>query len=125
VTSPNLSGVVAARNIAIVLLLAAAVHFLPGGGSAAGVVGRILSTLIIASFVGLAGRWLFDHRMDLDSLGERWRLVFYGSIALFVFAMAARERLFAVSGGGAIWAVCLGAAAYGLYQVWRRWRQYA
>jgi hypothetical protein len=116
--------VTAARNVAIVLLLAAAVDFLPGGGHAAAVVGGILSTLILASFVALAARWYLEHRIDLDSLGERWRLVLYGSIALIVFAMAARQRLVGTAGGALAWAACLGVAVFGLYRVWRRWREY-
>jgi hypothetical protein len=117
--------VTAARNVAIVLILAAAVHFLPGGGHAASVVGGILSTLILVSFVALAARWYLEHRIDLSSLGDRWRLVLYGSIALIVFAMAARDRLVATGGGAVAWAACLGAAGFGLYRVWRRWREYA
>jgi hypothetical protein len=117
--------VTAARNVAIVLVLAAAVHFLPGGGHAASVVGAVLSTLILASFVAFGARWYLEHRMDLDSLGERWRLVLYGSIALIVLAMAARDRLIGSGVGAAAWAACLGVAAFGLYRVWRRWREYA
>jgi hypothetical protein len=117
--------VTTARNVAIVLLLAAAVDFLPGGGNAAAVIGGVLSTLILASFVAFGGRWYVEHRLDLESLGERWRLVLYGSIALIVFAMAARARLVATAGGAALWALCLGAAGFGLYRVWRRWREYA
>jgi hypothetical protein len=116
--------VTVARNVAIILILAAVVHFVPGGGDAATVVGAVLSTLILASFVALAARWYLEHRMDLESLGERWRLVLYGSIALIVFAMAARDRLIGTSGGALLWLACLIAAGFGLYRVWRRWREY-
>jgi len=117
--------VTTARNVAIVLLLAAAVHFVPGGGDTANLVGAVLSALILASFVALGARWYLEHRLDLDSLGDRWRLVLYGSIALIVFAMAARDRLLGTAGGGFIWLACLVAAGFGLYRVWRRWREYA
>jgi hypothetical protein len=117
--------VTTARNVAIVLALAAVVHFLPGGGEAATVVGAVLSTLILASFVAFGARWYLEHRLDLESLGERWRLVLYGSIALIVFAMAARDRLLETSGGVILWLACLVAAGFGLYRVWRRWREYA
>ena len=116
--------VTAARNVAIVLALAAGVHFLPGGGDAAAVVGAVLSTLILAAFVAFGARWYLEHRTDLDSLGERWRLVLYGSIALAVFAMAARDRLFGSGAGALVWIACLAAAAFGLYRVWRYWREY-
>ena len=43
-----------ARNVAIVLVIAAAVAFIPGGGTTAGLVGAILSTLIRVSLVFFA-----------------------------------------------------------------------
>ena len=55
-----------ARNVAIVLVLAAAVAFLPGGGTTAALVGAILSTLIIVSLVFFAYRFYREHRVELD-----------------------------------------------------------
>ena len=63
----------AARNVAIVLLLAAAVAFVPGGGTTSDVIGAVLSTLILVSIVVFAARFYREHRLDLESLGDRWR----------------------------------------------------
>jgi hypothetical protein len=115
----------ALRNIAVILVLAALVAFLPGGGSAAGVIGAVLGTLILASFVFLAVRWYREHRMDLDMLGERHRAMLYAAVALVIFAMAGRGRLLDSGGAGpVVWVACLVAAAYAGYRVFRRWREY-
>jgi hypothetical protein len=115
-----------ARNIAVILVLAALVAFLPGGGDAAAVIGAVLSTLIIASFVLLAARWYREHRLDLEALGDRWRLILYGSIGTIVLALAATRRLFDAGGlATLVWIIALGGSAYALYLVWRHSREYA
>jgi multisubunit Na+/H+ antiporter MnhB subunit len=117
--------VTAARNVAIILLLAAAVAFVPGGGTTAGLIGAILSTLILVSFVLLAARFYRERRMDIDGLGDRWRALFYGAIGVAVLDMAARPRLRETDGGTIVWIALLGAAAYAVYLVWRHYREYA
>ena len=79
----------ALRNIAIILLLAGAVYFVPGGGDAAALIGALLSTAILASFVMLAARFYRERRLDLVGLGDRWRATLYGAVAVIVLAMAA------------------------------------
>jgi hypothetical protein len=117
--------VTAARNIAIILVLAAAVAFVPGGGTSASLVGGILSTLILVSFVLLAGRFYRERRLDIEGLGDRWRALFYGAIGVAVLDMAARPRLSETDGGTIVWIALLGAAAYAVYLVWRHYREYA
>jgi len=114
-----------ARNVAIVLVLAAAVAFLPGGGTTAGLVGAILSTLIMVSLVFFAYRFYREHRMELDGLGDRWRGLLYSAIGAVVLALAALPRLSGSSGATFVVIAVLGAAAYAFYAVWRHYREYA
>ena len=115
----------AARNVGIVLVLAAAVAFIPGGGTTASVVGAVLSTLILVSLVFFAARLYRDHQLDLEMLGDRWRGLLYGAVAVIVVAMAARPRLRSEGDGGTIvWIVLLAGAAYAIYLVWRHHREY-
>jgi hypothetical protein len=113
------------RNIAIVLALAAIVAFLPGGGSGAQVLGSILSTLILVSFVLLAARFYRERRMDIDGLGERWKLILYGALAMLVLAFAAAGRLFETGFGTIIWLALVAGSVYLLVLVWRHYREYA
>jgi hypothetical protein len=117
--------VTAARNVAIVLLLAAAVAFVPGGGTTAALIGAILSTLILVSFVLLAARFYRERRLDIEGLGDRWRALFYGALGVAVLDMAARPRLRETDGGTIVWIALLGGAAYAVYLVWRHYREYA
>jgi hypothetical protein len=117
--------VAAVRNVAIILLLAAAVAFVPGGGDTAAVVGGVLSTLILVSFVALGARFYRERRLDIEGLGDPWRALLYGAIAIVVFAMAGRERMLETGAGTALWFACLLGASYAGYRVWRHWREYA
>jgi hypothetical protein len=117
--------VTAARNVAIILVLAAAVAFIPGGGTTADVAGAVLSTLILVSLVFFVARLYRDHRLDLDMLGDRWRALLYGAVAVIVLAMAARPRLREQGDGGTlVWIGLLAAAVYAIYLVWRHHREY-
>jgi multisubunit Na+/H+ antiporter MnhB subunit len=114
-----------ARNVGIVLLLAAAVAFIPGGGSTAGLIGAVFSTLIMVSLVFFAHRFYREHRVELDGLGDRWRGLLYCAIGAVVLALAALPRLQSSSGGTLVVVALLGGAAYAFYAVWRQYREYA
>ena len=114
-----------ARNVAIVLVIAAAVAFIPGGGTTAGLVGAILSTLIMVSLVFFGVRFYRDHRLELDGLGDRYRGLLYGALGAVVLALAALPRLSDSSGGTLVVVALLGGAAYAFYAVWRHYRDYA
>jgi len=113
------------RNIAIIVALAAAVAFVPGGGDTASLIGAILSTLIIASFVLLAARFFRERRLDIDGLGDRWRLVLYGAIGVVIVTLAASDRLLDTGAGTLLWIALIAGASYALYLTWRQYREYA
>ena len=113
------------RNIAIVLALAAVVYFVPGGGDAAALIGALLSTAILASFVMLAARFYRERRMDILGLPDRWRAILYGALGAIVLAMAARPRLIETGAGTILWLVVVAGSGYALYRVFRHYREYA
>ena len=116
----------ALRNVLIVFAIAAAVYALPGGGDAATVVGALLGTAISVLFVLIIGRLYREHRLELFGLGDRYRATLYGAIAVAIFAMAARQRLFDQGGAGVLlWFALIGGAAYALFSVFRHYRTYA
>jgi hypothetical protein len=116
---------VVARNVAIVLLLAAGVEFLPGGGDGAAIIGGVLSTLILVSLVVLLARFYRERRLDIEGLGDRWRGVLYGALGVVVLVMAGRGRLFESGAGTLVWIAAIAGASYAVYLVWRHYREYA
>jgi hypothetical protein len=119
-----MDGVKTARNVAIVLAIAAAVYLLPGGGRAAS---TFQSALWVAFGIGIGylGLRLYrEHRITLHSLGDRYRGLLYGAIALGAVAVLARGRLWQTGVGEIFWFVLVGLVVYALLVVYRYWRTY-
>jgi hypothetical protein len=113
-----------ARNVAIVLAIAAAVYFLPGGGRAAN---TFESALWVAFGLGIGylGLRLYrEYRVALHGLGDHHRAMLYGAVALAVFAYMARARMWQTSFGELAWFVLVGLVVYSLLEVYRHSRSY-
>jgi hypothetical protein len=113
------------RNIAIVLLLAVIVWQVPGGNSASNTISNLLGVIFIGGMLLFGYRMYMEHRDTIYGLGERQRGILYASIALAAITLVATSRMFGAGGLGAVlWLAFLGAAVYGLYSVWRAYREY-
>jgi hypothetical protein len=114
-----------ARNVAILLIVAAAVDFLPGGGRAASTITAALWVLFGLG-IGLLGLRLYrEHRVAIHSLGDTHRAFLYFGVALVVFLYAGKTRMWATSLGELVWWVLGAAAVYAFVEVYRRFRSYA
>jgi hypothetical protein len=114
----------AARNVAIVAILALAVTVLPGGGTAAGTFGAALFVVLTVGLGVFAARLYMEHRIGLYGLGDNYRALLYGAIALAVLTVAAGPRLFGSGPGTIAWIVLIAVACYALYLVVRHAREY-
>lgn len=113
-----------ARNAGIILALAAAIAFVPGGGDVAAVVSRALS-VVFAGVIAWAGWWAYRRfALNLDALGDRHRALLFGAIGAIVLALAGANRLSATTSGSLALVVVLAGAAAALVVVWRRHREY-
>jgi hypothetical protein len=110
-----MDGLKTARNVGIVVAIAAAVYFLPGGGRAAR---TFEAALWVAFGVGIAYvglRAYRENRVALYGLGENYRALLYGAFAGAVFLLTARELA---------WFVLAGMVVYALLATYRHWRSY-
>jgi hypothetical protein len=112
------------RNVVILLAIAAAVHFIPGGGRAA----STFEAVVLVAFglgIGFFGLWMYrEQRVSLHSLGDYHRALLYGAIALAFFLWVARERMWLTGVGELAWFVLAGIGVYSLLTVYRQWRAY-
>ncbi len=112
------------RNVAILLAIAAAVHFIPGGGRAASTFEAVLQ-VAFGLAVGCFGLWMYrEQRVSLHSLGDPHRALLYGSIALVVFLWVGRDRMWLTGVGELAWFVLAGIVVYSLLAVYRQYRSY-
>jgi hypothetical protein len=102
-----------ARNVIIVLALAAVVVYAPGGGTASQVIIQAVSIAFLASIAWFAAIMYRQHRVALYSLGDGRRAGLYAAVAIAVVTLTATSRLWNTGGGGVlVWLVLVGGAAY-------------
>lgn len=114
-----------AAKFGIVALIALALSLLPGGGSVLEVALRLLTVVFLVAIALLGAHLYREHRSELDALGQRERLVLYGSIGVALLVFAATTRLFDQGGPGAVaWLGLLALCSSGIFWVWVSYRSY-
>jgi hypothetical protein len=115
----------AARNIAIIALVALAITALPGGGAVANVVVTLIAVAFFAAISIMGYRMYREHHFTLDALEPRTRLVLYASVGLAFLTFTASRRLFDEGGVGLLlWLALLSLASYGVFWVFMQSRRY-
>jgi hypothetical protein len=112
-----------ALNVGIILAIAAAVAFLPGGGTGLQTVAAFFSIVMFGGIAWWVARLYMEHRYDLFSLGDRNRALLYGAVAVIVLTLAASSRLLATGLGIIIWLSLMSGSVFAVYTVWRAYRE--
>ncbi|MEX0973115.1 MAG: hypothetical protein WDZ46_07635 [Solirubrobacterales bacterium] len=106
------------RNVAIVMLLAVVVAFVPAGGNAA----DTILTAITIGFLAAISWTLFmlsrQNELTLAALRDSRRAILYGALGLIALLIAGSDEMFASGGGTLAWILLLGAAVAALWKVW-------
>lgn len=113
-----------ARNIAIVLVVAALVVVIPGGGTGATVALQAVSLLFVATLGWFASVMYRQHRTTLYSLGDRRRALLYVALGVAAVTLTATSRLWKTGAGSLAWLLLIGAAAYVVFAVFWAARKY-
>jgi hypothetical protein len=113
-----------ARNIAIVLLIAAAVLVIPGGGQAASTFEAVLMVGFGVAIGYLGLRFYREYRMSLDGLGDQYRALFYVTVAVAAVAVIGQKRMWQTGLGELVWFILVGFVAYAVVAIVRHARSY-
>jgi hypothetical protein len=113
-----------ARNVAIVVAIAAAVYFLPGGERAASTFEAVLWVAFGIGIAYVLVRLYRERRIALDGLGDRHRALLYGALAVGMFLAIARPRMWETGFGELGWFALVALVIYALLAVYRHWRTY-
>lgn len=106
-----------ARNIAIILIVAALVVLIPGGGTGASVALQAVYLVFLACLGWFASITYRQHRTTLYSLGDRRRAILYVAIAVAAVVLIGTSKMWQTSAGSVAWLVLLGAAIYAVIAV--------
>src|ERR1700744_5074084 len=108
----------AARNVAIIMLLALGVAFVPGGGNA---VATIETAIVMGFLAGIT--WMLyvmsrQNQLTLATLTDGRRAIFYGAFGMIALLIAGRTKLFASGGGTLLWILLLAASVVAIWRIW-------
>jgi hypothetical protein len=107
-----------ARNIAIIMVLALGVAFVPGGGNAASTVFAALTIGFLAAIAWLLYTLSRQNQLTLATLSDGRRAVLYGALGLIALLIAGTDEFFASGGGTLAWILLLGGAVAAIWRVW-------
>jgi uncharacterized membrane protein YobD (UPF0266 family) len=110
--------VIAARNIAVIAVLALGVAFLPRGGDFADAVITAIGMAFLAVItyaVYVASR---QNSLTLLALPDSRRFVLYACLGLIVLLVAGQATMFSSGLGTLAWLLLLGSALVGIWLVW-------
>lgn len=107
-----------ARNVAIIMLLALVIAFLPGGGNLAE---TVLTALTMALLAGIA--WMVyiasrENQLTLATLSDGRRAILYGAVGMLALLIAGSDKMFDTGGGTLLWIVLLAASVAAIWRVW-------
>jgi hypothetical protein len=114
------------RNLAIILVIAALVDLVPGGGDASSTVLEAVYLAFFGAFMWVASRLYREHRSSLYGLESRRRAVAYVAVGVIALTLTGTDRLWHHAGaaGNIAWLVLLVGAGYALFDVFRSTRRY-
>ena len=106
------------RNVAIIMVLALGVAFVPGGGNAAN---TVLTALTMGFLAGIA--WLIytlgrQNQLTLATLSDGRRAVLYAALGLIALLIVGTDELLDTGGGTLAWILLMGAAIAAIWRVW-------
>jgi hypothetical protein len=107
------------RNIAIILALAAAIDFLPGGGNAAAAVLAALSMIFMAAIAWLLYRVYNEQQLTISSLSDARKAGLFGAVGAIALLVVAYDDFRSWEGGILLWVALMAACLGVIFLIWR------
>jgi hypothetical protein len=107
------------RNIAIILALAAAVDFLPGGGNAAAAVLTALSMTFLAAIAWLLYRVYNEQQLTLSTLTDARKAGLFGAVGAIALLVVAYDDFRSWTGGILLWIALMAGCIGAIFVIWR------
>ena len=106
------------RNIAIVLVLALAVAFLPAGGNIAEAVLTAITIGFLAAIAWTVYVLSRQNQLTLATLSDARRAILYGALGLIALLIAGSDEMFSSGGGTLAWLLLFAASVVAIWRIW-------
>jgi hypothetical protein len=108
----------AVRNIVIILVTAAIVDLVPGGGTAANTILTAMTMAFLMALAFFVYRLFRENQLTLATLTETRRAILLGAVGLIALLIAGSSKLFSTPAGTLAWIVLLALAVVAIARVW-------
>jgi hypothetical protein len=109
-----------ARNIVIILALAAGVDFLPGGGAAAATVLSALMMIFLAAIAWLLYRVYHEQQLTLATLTDARKAGLFGAVGAMALLVVAYDDFRSWTGGVVLWVALMAGCVGIVFLIWRQ-----
>ena len=110
----------AARNVAIIVLLALALTLLPAGSNVAEGILVFLGLVMGLAIVALLIRLWRDTGLQRDTLTDRQRWLIYGSMGAIALMVVGADELLSSGPGTVAWIAILAVSGWLIFNTWSR-----
>jgi hypothetical protein len=107
------------RNVAILLALAAAVDFLPGGGNAANTVMAALTLIFLAAISWFVYRLYQEQQLTLATLTDAKKAGVFGAVGGIALLVVAYDEFNSWRGGLLLWIALIVGCVAAIFAIWR------
>ena len=113
------------RNVVIVLVIAALVVAVPGGGTGANVALQAVSLALLGAIAWFAMVMYRQHRGTLYALGDRRRAILYVALGVAAVTLTATSRMWNAGGLSSVaWLALMAGAIYAVFTIFWTARKY-
>ena len=106
------------------LVIAALVAVVPGGGRGATVALQAVSLAFLATLGWFASVSYRQHRATLYGLGDRRRAILYVAIGVAAVTLTGTTKLWSTPAGSVAWLLLMGGAIYAVFAIFWSARKY-
>lgn len=108
----------AARNVAIIMLLALGVAFVPGGGNAVDTIMTAIGMCFLAGITWMIYVLSRQNQLTLATLSDGRRAIFYSAFGVIALLVAGYHKLWSTGTGTLLWLVLLAASVVAIWRIW-------
>jgi hypothetical protein len=109
----------AARNIAVIVLLALGLTLLPAGSNVAAGILVLLGLVMALAIVALLIRLWNETGLQRDAMTDRQRWLIYGSLGAIALMVVGTDELLSSGPGTVAWIAILAVSGWLIFNTWR------
>ncbi len=106
------------RNVAIIMVLALVVAFVPAGGNAVDAIFTAITMGFLAGITWMLYVFSRQNQLTLATLNDNRRGLLYGALGMLALLIAGQDKLWGSGGGTLLWILLFAASIGAIWKVW-------